>query len=127
MENLNKERHGCVTTWLIFMIIANSITAILYLFAGDMISQNFPGEISTTTIILLGIMGIINIVFAILLLNWNKIGFWGFLVVSIAGLFINLSLGLGIGQSLLGLIGIIVLFGVLQIKKDNVSAWDNLD
>ncbi len=127
MENLNKERHGCVTTWLIFMIIANSITAILYLFAGDMISQNFPGEISTTTIILLGIMGNINIVFAILLLNWNKIGFWGFLVVSIAGLFINLSLGLGIGQSLLGLIGIIVLFGVLQIKKDNVSAWDNLD
>ncbi len=29
-----KERHGCVTAWLILMIITNSLIALLYLFAG---------------------------------------------------------------------------------------------
>mgnify|MGYP001447186829 CR=1 FL=1 len=127
MENLNKQRHGCVTAWLIFMIIANSFTAILYLFSGDMVSQNLPGGISNTMIFLLAIMGIGNIIFSILLLNWKKIGFWGFSLTSIGALLTNLSVGISIGQSLLGLVGIAVLYGVLQIKKDNTTAWDNLD
>jgi len=127
MENLNKERHGCVTAWLVFMIVANSITAVLYLFASDLISEGLPNGISNSIILLLGVLGIVNIIFAILLLSWKKIGFWGFLFVSIVGLCINLSLGLGLGQSLLGLVGIAILFGILQIKKDDVSAWDNLE
>ena len=127
MENLNKQRHGCVTAWLIFMIIANSFTAFLYFFTGDTVSQNFPGGISNTMMILLGVMGTGNIIFSILLFNWKKIGFWGFLFTSIVALIINLNIGLGIGQSLLGLVGIVVLYGVLQIKKDTVTAWNNLD
>ena len=133
MENLNensnnqKQRHGCVTAWLILMIIANSLTAILYLFAGDMVAQNFPGGISNSMLILLALLGIGNVVFSILLFKWMKIGFWGFLVNSIGVLIVNLSIGLGIGQSLFGLVGIAILYGVLQIKKDNVPAWDNLD
>jgi hypothetical protein len=72
-------------------------------------------------------LGIGNVVFSILLFKWMKIGFWGFLITSIGALIINLSIGLGIGQSLFGLVGIAILYGVLQIKKDNVPAWDNLD
>ncbi len=127
MENLNKQRHGCVTAWLILMIIANSFTAILYLFAGDTVSQNFPGGISNTMMILLGIIGIGNIIFSVLLFKWKKIGFWGFIFSSIVALAINLNIGISIGQSLFGLAGIAVLYGVLQIKKDTVTAWDNLD
>ena len=133
MDNLNentnipKQRHGCVTAWLILMIIANSLTAILYLFAGDIVAQNFPGGISNSILILLAIFGIGNVIFSILLFKWKKIGFWGFLLTSIGSLIINLSIGLGIGQSLLGLVGIAILYGVLQIKKDNVPAWDNLE
>jgi hypothetical protein len=133
MENLSeltsnsKQRHGCVTAWLILMIIANSLTAILYLFAGDMIAQNFPGGISNFMLILLAILGVGNVIFSILLFKWMKIGFWGFLATSIAVLVVNLSIGLGIVQSLFGLVGIVVLYGVLQIKKDNVSAWTNLE
>ncbi len=123
----SKQRHGCVTAWLIFMIIANSLTAILYLFAGDMIAQNLPGGISNSMLVLLAILGVGNVIFSILLFKWMKIGFWGFLATSIAGLVVNLSIGLGIMQSLFGLVGITVLYGVLQIKKDNVSAWTNLE
>ena len=53
--------------------------------------------------------------------------FMRFLLTSIGALAINLSIGLGIGQSLLGLVGIAILYGVLQIKKDNIPAWNNLE
>lgn len=133
MENLSeltrnpKQRHGCVTAWLVFMIIANSLTAVLYLFAGEMIAQNLPGGMSNSMLIILAILGVGNVIFSILLLKWMKIGFWGFLATSIAAVVVNLSIGLGIVQSLLGLLGIAVLYGVLQIKQDNVSGWTNLE
>ena len=126
-NNAPKQRHGCVTAWLVLMIIANSMTAILYLFAGDMVSQNFPGGISDSMILVLGILGVGNIIFSILLFKWKKLGFWGFLLTSIAALAINLNIGLGIGQSLFGLVGLAVLYGVLQIKENNVKAWDLLE
>jgi hypothetical protein len=39
---------------------------------------------------------------------------------------INLALGLGIFQSAVGLIGIAVLYGVLQIGKEN-KGWPQLE
>jgi len=125
--NNGKKRHGCVTAWLIFMIIGNSLAALIYLFDGDFINKSLPRPISTTTLILLTIIGIANVMFAILLLRWNKSGFWGFVMSAIAALIVNLRVGLGIGQCLLGLAGIGILYAVLQIKQDDISAWDNLE
>ena len=127
MASNPKQRHGCVTAWLIFMIIANSLTAVLYLFAGNTIVQNMSGNISNTMLIVLAILGIANVVFSVMLLNWKKIGFWGFVITSIVVLIINLSIGLGIAQSVLGLLGIVILYAVLQIKRDDVKAWTNLE
>ena len=126
-SNASKQRHGCVTAWLVLMIIANSLTAILYLFASDIITKNLPGNVSTAMIILLGVIGIGNVIFSVLLFQWKKIGFWGFTITSVGALIINLSIGLGIGQSLFGLVGIAILYGVLQIKKENVTTWKNLE
>jgi hypothetical protein len=133
MENSNemtpntKQRHGCVTTWLVLMIIGNSVSAIMYLFANDIITQNLPSEVSNSMMIVLAVLGIGNVVFSVMLFNWNKLGFWGFILTSICALIVNLSIGLGIAQSLFGLAGVAILYGVLQIKKDNVTAWDNLE
>ena len=123
---IQKERHGCVTAWLVVMIVINSITAIIYLFANDFITDSLPGN-STIMIILLGLFGIANIVFAVMLLQWKKLGFWGFVLSSAAVLIINLSIGVGIGQSVMGLVGIFILYGILQIKKGNTTAWENLE
>jgi hypothetical protein len=60
--------------------------------------------------------------------NWWKIwGFWGFALTSITTVIINYYLGFGIGRSLFGLTSFIVLYAVLHIKKENVSAWQNMD
>ncbi|WP_430412929.1 hypothetical protein [Kordia sp.] len=132
MENFNdnsnyeKQRHGCVTAWLVFIIIANSLMALLYLLGGGMITENLPG-VATSILVILGLLGVGNVIFAVLLLQWKKIGFWGFLGTSIVVLFINISIGLGIGQSLFGLVGVAILYGILQIKQNDVTAWENLE
>ena len=133
MEEINetpvviKQRHGCVTAWLILMIVANSAVALVYLFASEFITKNLPGEVSNLMIIILAVIGVANVIFAILLFQWKKIGFWGTIVTSIATFGININIGLGIGQSLFGLIGLGILFAVLQIKEKEVSAWQNLE
>ena len=126
-----KKRHGCVSAWLIFMIIANAFTALLYLFFFDNFMEMLPEEsldqMPDINPIILGVLGVLNLIFAVLLLKWKKIGFWGFVATSIITLGINLNAGLGIGSSLLGLIGILLLYGILQIKQDDVSAWNHLE
>ncbi|MDR2710768.1 MAG: hypothetical protein LBB65_05510 [Burkholderiales bacterium] len=128
-ENVNvpKQRHGCVTAWLVFVIIVNALVGLVYLFASGFIVKNLPGNVSGTMIVVLGLFCIINVILAVMLLRWKKIAFWGFVGTSVVALAINLSIGLGIGQSLFGLVGIAILYGVLQIQKDGVTAWKNLE
>jgi membrane protein YdbS with pleckstrin-like domain len=123
----NKSRHGCVTAWLIFMIIANSFMALIYFFFSELVIQNSPVAISTTMILLLGFIGLLNAVFAVFLLKWKKWAFWGFAGTAVLTLVINLTIGLGVGSALAGLIGIAILYGILQIKSNDVSAWKNLE
>ncbi|MGI9542679.1 MAG: hypothetical protein ACR2MX_05425 [Cyclobacteriaceae bacterium] len=123
-----KARHGCVTAWLIFMIVVNSIVAVMYLFNGSAMMAALPDvNISPSIIMVLGFVGILNVIFAIMLWKWKKLGFWGFIASSLVSFGINMNIGLGIAQSLFGLIGVGLLFAVLQIKQDQVSAWDNME
>ena len=89
-----KQRHGCVTAWLILVIIGNSVTALVYLFANELITQNLPIEIPNSMMIALAILGIGNVIFAIMLLKWKKTGFWGFIVTSILAMIINLIIAI---------------------------------
>ena len=125
-EMESKQRHGCLTAWLVLSIVLNSLGAMVYLFAGDMITKNLPKSISYPMSISLALLGIANVIFSVLLLQWKKLGFWGFTVTSILTFIVNINIGLGVGQSLFGLVGIAILYGVLQIKKGNATAWDNL-
>ena len=126
-QDLPKQRHGCVTAWIIIMIVGNSASALVYLLASEMITNNLPGNVPTLLIILLGLVGLANVIFSVMLLQWKKAGFWGFCLSSIVALVINTNIGLDITQSLLGLIGIGVLYGILQIKRNDRSAWENLE
>lgn len=122
-----KQRHGCVTAWLIFIIVVNSMVALLYLLGGDLVVENFPNDVSTPMIALLGVMSIGNVVFSVMLLRWQKVGFWGFALTSIIALAINLHIGIGMGQSITGLIGLGLLYAVLQIRSGDKSAWESLE
>lgn len=122
-----KERHGCVTAWLIFMLVANSLVVILYLIARRFLETSSTNHIPSWAFIVLGFMGLANVMFATALLKWQRWGFWGFAVTTLAAFVINLQIGISLIQAIFGLIGILVLYAILQIKRDGVSAWRNLE
>jgi len=68
-----KQRHGCLTAWLVLMIFANSATALLYLLGSAAMRQNFPSA-PGWAFPMLGVMGIANVVCAVALFQWKKMG-----------------------------------------------------
>jgi len=125
--NLTNQRHGCVTTWLMLILVINSLTALFYLLiAGEIVEWRFENEISKSLIFLIVIMLILNVVFSIMLLKWRKWGFWGLTFTSTCSIIINVVIGIGLFQSIAGILGLVLLFGILQIKKNKTSTWSNL-
>jgi hypothetical protein len=117
-------RHGCLTAWLILMLIANAATAITTpLSVANMAQASL--QVNSTAIAVIVICAIANLIFAIALFRWMKWGFWGVCVTSVVALITNLSIGLGIGPSLVGLIGIGLLYWVLNMGEAN-KAWPRL-
>ena len=119
-----KNRHGCLTAWLVLMIIANSATALRYLLGSRAIRQAIPNMPGWAFPVLI-VMSLFNLVCAIALFQWKKWGFWGFCASSIVALVVNLSVGLGTG-AFVGLLGILLLYGALHIGKEN-KGWPQLD
>ncbi len=119
-----KQRHGCLTAYLILMLLANSGLMVVYSMAA--LSGQGPANIPEWAFPVLAVAGLLNVIFSIALFRWKKWGFWGYVVLSLLVLGINLKIGLGIGPSVTGLTGIAILFGVLQIGNDK-SGWKQLD
>ena len=119
-----KKRHGCLTAWLVLMIIVNSLAALIYLFGRALIYQsvpNLPGW--AFPVLFVGLL--FNVACAIALLKWKKWGFWGFSASAVLALILNLSFGMGV-SSIGGLIGVAILYGVLHIGGEN-KGWPQLE
>lgn len=120
-----RQRHGCLTTWLVVMLVMNSFAALVYFLAGGFLLETLPGAPSWSMPVL-GTLSVLNLVCAVALLRWKKWGFWGFCLTSFAAFAINLSIGTGIGPSLMGLLGLVLLYGVLQIGGEK-RGWPQLE
>jgi hypothetical protein len=120
-----KSRHGCLTAWLVVMIVANSGSALVYILGSDAIRRTLPNAPGWAFPVLI-VFSLFNLVCSIALFRWKRWGFWGFCGSSVVALVVNLSVGLGIGSALGGLVGVIVLYGLLQIGKEN-KGWPQLE
>lgn len=123
----NKQRHGCLTAWLIYLIIAYSFSTIFYFFKTDEISKVLEYKISENMILLRGSLGILGVIFSIMLLKWVKLGFWGIFIISILLFAAQLVNDDNIMSPFFILLCLIILYALLQLKKSNVSGWDNLE
>jgi hypothetical protein len=116
-----KKRHWFLTTWLILLAVGNIAVAIIYLLRLNAFSYMpawvIPVELVTVLFNLVGIIA---------LFMWKRWGFWLLCGTCIISFIVNLSLGLSIGLSILGLIGLPVLFGILQIGREN-KGWTQLE
>lgn len=120
-----KERHGCLTAYLVLAIIANSATALLYLFGAEAIKRSTP-TIPDWSFPVLIVLVLFNLMCAIALFRWKKWGFWGLVASAVVTLGVNLAIGLGLSSAILGFVGVLLLYGVLHIGKDN-KGWPQLE
>lgn len=120
-----KQRHGCLTAFLIFMVLANLFAAYGNIAMQEDILSALP-KLSHSLLFALALVGLLNVVFAIGIYKWKKWGFWGFCVSALAAFSINIYGGVALLPALAGLAGVLVLFAVLKIGKEK-AGWDQLD
>lgn len=130
MENTEetpvKERHGCLTAWLILLIAGNAVLAALNLSWKALIDPGISTKMQHSMVVL-AVLGFCNAGFAFALFRWKLWGFYGIVVTGILAFMINLNAGIAPIDALPGLIGVVVLFAILQIRKNDVSAWDQME
>lgn len=124
-----KERHGCVTVWLVFIIIVYVLLSMTHrLTTTDLGTGLGTPDVEGPLIWVLMGISLANAFFAYLILSWKKIGFMGFAVTASIVFCVNLYYGLGLYESIGGFLGIGVLFAILQIKnRHGKTAWELLE
>lgn len=123
MENELKQRNGCISFWLWVTIIVN-IAMIIY-YAVTMFSA-YSSE-AALGLGLCSIFGAVNVLSAILLLRWNKIGFYMMVVSTILAIVVNICVLKMEPVAMIGsLFAIVIWWAILQMKNDGVSAWSQL-
>ena len=91
----------------------------------EAIRQNLPTVPGWAVPVLL-LLSIANLVCAIALFKWKRWGFFGFTGTAVVAFAINLVSGISMIQGVVGLLGPIILYGVLQIGKEK-KAWPQLE
>lgn len=114
------QRHGCITFWLWLVIVMNVCMVLYY---SVQMFNDFDSMVSLG-IGLLSVAGVINILGAIQLMRWNKLGFYLYLVSSVIGVIINVFM-LSLSPVIIfsSLMSVVVWWAILQIRKNGVSAW----
>ncbi len=121
---MEKQRHGCLTAWLVLIIVVNVIAALVYLVDGGAIVRDFP-DFPLWALPVLILACVANIVFAVALFRWRKWGFSGFVATTVVAFVVNLALGLPPLQLITGLLSVALLYGVLQIGGEK-KGWTQL-
>ena len=113
------ERGGCLTIWLVLMILAFAASAFTYLLNSAALGPAFPNAPSWAFMVL-GIAGIVGVVSAIGLWMWKRWGFYGYIAVAVVALVINAILG----QLVAGIVGAAIGLGILWfLIKDKWAAF----
>jgi hypothetical protein len=107
------------------MVVLNALTAVLYLFFSAFILGTLP-QTPSWALPVLGVGALLNVACAVALFQWKKWGFYGFVVTSIAAFTVNLMIGLNPLQAIFGLLGLAILYGVLQIGGEK-KGWTQLE
>lgn len=74
----------------------------------------------------LAVLAAANALFAFALLRWKKWGFFGITASALVALVVNLVIGINPGLAFSGLVGVALLYALLQIGGER-KAWTQLD
>lgn len=121
-----KRRHGCVTAWLIFngVSVGLSWASLVAIKALDLrVPQVF--ELTPLYLAYVVASGILMWVFIVALWKFKLWGFYGWIGMFVIGAIGNLVMGLEWTTVLASLIGVAILYGILQLGRP--STWSQLE
>lgn len=118
-KDLSK-RGGCLAAFLIAMMILNPLLGLYYIAIAETVYERLTDE-STLITLLLILLPFVNLLFAILMWNWKKVGLVGFWATSIIALLINISLEIPAHLVIAGLVGPIILTALYNKEKEKFS------
>ncbi len=117
-ENLQKR--NIVLTIYLYLTLTIGIYLLKFDFQSVFSEPNFDN-------IFLMLIGLADITFTVMILNWKKWAFFGLLITSLAMAIYNLVNGYGILISALGFFGFVIIYLLLLLKKNGISGWGNLE
>ena len=118
VDELDGGRHrgGGFTAALVIFTAISAIATIANLAGADSIARNLPGAPSwaKTGIYAMGVLGIAGVAGLIGIWQWKKWGLFLYLGTGAVVFFLNLALNVGIGSSLLGLVGLAIIGALVK-------------
>jgi RNA polymerase subunit RPABC4/transcription elongation factor Spt4 len=128
---MNKERHGCLTAFLVVIMLGNALS-IIFSLIGNEYATLLGGSVEQPYLFIF--INVLAITSAILILNWKIVGVYGLIGAYLIGLISNFIITNNMGglfgstvkwAGLLGsVIWILIFLTVLTKKKDGYSAWN---
>jgi len=133
------KRHGCLTTYLVFLVICAILGMLINLFGIPEVilkyflnrpqwptyfyAETYPNR-AEWAIPVSFIMQIFSLICVIQIFHWRKWGFWGLCALYLANFILYLKYD--VRPPLIGpILAIVVLYGVLHIGKEN-KGWTQL-
>ena len=124
-----KQRHGCLTAWLVVMIIVLALSLIViplgYLVDPQSMREALPDVPWALPMAVAS--SLFYLIFTIALFAWKKWAFWGYVVFTIAGVIMGALMGAAMWELVLSLAFIVVLYAVLHIGGKEKKGWSQLE
>ena len=125
IEHIKKDRNFFLTFFIyldIMIQVVISFTYLVYIINNHSFFINYPAQC-----LIFPALGALYILFLVKILKWNKDGFWGVIAISVISLLVNLSIKeLEVSGSFIILATPVILYLIMQIKKNGVSAWTHI-
>ncbi len=119
-----KSRHGCLTAYLLFLIVTNGLSAIFLLLSLSK-TNNPDGHPIGWKLVFIGLFSL-GLIGSLALWRWQRWGFWLYLFCTFIWLAIDLAAGAK-AVTILSLIAVVaVLYGALQVGRTN-RGWTQLE
>ena len=121
MTESQAKRSGCLTAFIIILIVLYALGAIGYFLAGPLLAGMVPGYTAASSIYS-GILSLLSIVFLFGVWKYKKWGFYGFIAVSIINIVLSIFMGGDIITSVIsGLIFPLILYFLIR------PIWNNMN
>jgi hypothetical protein len=125
-----RKRSGYLTAYLIFLIVCAVIA--IFLYSAYLVKANFIMSVQNLpvlplwSVLALLLAGILELVCSIAVFNWKKWGFWVFCLTAAFLCIVYVLLHL-VSFSFGGLVGVVILFVMLNIGDEDHKAWPQMD